>query len=346
MNGNNNIDSDNKSDRDDNDRLSVEIYFLNCINNEVQDFLKDLIKNPNDIKLIDYNDIKLIDYNEEVYSKLFQFIFDEIKPVNISFHQNTPISKILFIVMFLRTNDTNLFKAFSVKVDLSTKRFMVTAACSFIKIIDETQTQALRDQELNTIQGHKMKRIRETLIFDDKVLEIAAGKWDSKVQFYPTITCLFLESEEAFQARRLLDSTTIQRKVQVKLRVLDYEVGAMTDVDAVQLESRYRDRVDQIKGLSFHTGEVRFTYVNPGYVKWKTTLFARNVSEAQDLLAVLCNYVDQKFYPDCLSYTSSLKNKGNREEPKLPTKVSLWKVSLLINKKAKQIVLYHVNTDY
>ena len=171
-------------------------------------------------------------------------------------------------------------------------------------------------------------------------------RWDSRVQFYPTITCLFLESEEAFQARRLLNSTTVQRKVQVKLRVLDYEVGAMTDIDADKLEARYRDRVDQIKNLAFHTGELRCTYVNPGNVKCKTTLFARNVSEAQDLLAVLCNYVDQESYPDCLSYTSSLKNKGKKEESSLPTKVSLRKVSLLINKKAKQIVLYHINTDY
>ena len=49
---------------------------------------------------------------------------------------------------------------------------MVTAACSFIKTIDEIQTQALRDQELNTIQGSKMKRIGERPMFDDRVLEI------------------------------------------------------------------------------------------------------------------------------------------------------------------------------
>ena len=75
-------------------------------------------------------------------------------------------------MVFIRTRDTNVFHAFSLEVDLSTKRFMVTAACSFIKTIDEIQTQALRDQELNTIQGSKMKRIGERPMFDDRVLEI------------------------------------------------------------------------------------------------------------------------------------------------------------------------------
>ena len=132
--------------------------------------------------------------------------------------------------------------------------------------------------------------------------------------------------------------------MQVKLRVLDYEVGAMTDIDAEKLESLYRLRIYQIKGLSFYTDEVRCTYVNPGNVKWKTTVFARHVSEAQRLLGVLCAYVGQKYHPYCLSYTS--KNQGLRqEEPQPFTRVSLWKVSLLINKKAKQIVLYHVNKD-
>ena len=107
-----------------------------------------------------------------MYSKLFQFIFEEIKLANIYFHKDTPILKIFFVVVFIRTRDTNVFHAFSLKVDLSTNRFRVVSACSFIKIIDEIQTQALRDQELNTIQGYKMKKIGETLMFDYRVLEI------------------------------------------------------------------------------------------------------------------------------------------------------------------------------
>ena len=40
MNRNNDIDSDNKSDRNDNDRLNAENYFLNYINNEAKTFLR------------------------------------------------------------------------------------------------------------------------------------------------------------------------------------------------------------------------------------------------------------------------------------------------------------------
>ena len=179
-------------------------------------------------------------------------------------------------------------------------------------------------------------------------------RWDSRVQFYPTITFLFLESEDAFQARRKKDYTAKQRKVQVKLRIVDYEVGAMTEVIADKLESKYRSLISMVRGLSFYTGDVRCTYVNPGKVKWKTTVFARHVSDAQRLLEVLCAYVGEKYQPYCISYTS--KHQGapqglplgviDQEAPPAATRVSLWKVSLLINKKGKQIVLYHVKKEY
>ena len=179
-------------------------------------------------------------------------------------------------------------------------------------------------------------------------------RWDSRVQFYPTITFIFLEPEEVFQDRRKKDYTAKQRKVQVKLRIVDYEVGAMTEVIADELESKYRSLIRMVRGLSFYTGDVRCTYVNPGKVKWKTTVFARHVSDAQRLLGILCAYVGEKYQPYCISYTS--KHQGppqglppgviDQETPPAATRVSLWKVSLLINKKGKQIVLYHVKKDY
>jgi len=49
-------------------------------------------------------------------------------------------------------------------------------------------------------------------------------RWDSQVRCYPTLTfSFFLESEKDFQSRLLGDSGAVQRKVQIKLRVTDFE---------------------------------------------------------------------------------------------------------------------------
>lgn len=81
----------------------------------------------------------------------------------------------------------------------------------------------------------EMKEIKEVLkkILDTKQLSQEIGnelmgepylRWDTQVRFYLTIVFIFLESEEDFMKRNLLDKSEYRKKIQIKLRITNYTI--------------------------------------------------------------------------------------------------------------------------
>lgn len=91
-----------------------------------------------------------------------------------------------------------------------------------------------------------------TRFIGNELLGESYQRWDSRVKYYPTLTFIFIESEEKFQIRRLSDSTAIQRKVQIKTRVTKLE--NYDDVEQIPEEviNEYRSRCESLKGYTLN----------------------------------------------------------------------------------------------
>lgn len=80
-----------------------------------------------------------------------------------------------------------------------------------------------------------MKQLKDILkqLLDTKQLSQEIGnelvgetylRWDTQVRFYPTIVFIFLESEEDFIKRSILNTDLYRTKVQIKLRIINHTI--------------------------------------------------------------------------------------------------------------------------
>lgn len=197
----------------------------------------------------------------------------------------------------------------------------------------------------------EMKELKEILkkLLDTKQLSEEIGnelvgetylRWDTQVRFYPTIVFIFLESEEDFVKRNISDKNVYRKKVQIKIRITKHSIENLETNEeflknyVINLKSKILNLVDT---YNFTTGNKRCTYVNQGNVSWKTTIFACDKKEAMMILIRLYNLIEETV--DVKMFTCSEIRLANEKESNIL--VYLHKVSLLINKKQKAIVLYH-----
>lgn len=198
----------------------------------------------------------------------------------------------------------------------------------------------------------ELKQLKVTLkkILDTKQLSKEIGdelvgetylRWDTQVRFYPTIVFIFLESEENYLKRSMLNKSEYRKKIQIKLRITSYSIDEFENNESflkayvVDLKLKISNLIDTYK---FYSGNMRCTYVNQGSVSWKTTIFARDKHQAVMILTRLCNLIGERVNPRL--FTSSTIRLANDMESDIL--VNLHKVSLLINKKKYPILLYHV----
>ena len=159
-------------------------------------------------------------------------------------------------------------------------------------------------------------------------------RWDSRVQYYPTLTLIFLEDEMGFQSRQSQDRLAVQRKVQIKVRVTDFEEIEGGEESLIE---EYTRRCLRIEDLCFESGNLRCCYVNEGRCKWKTTVFVEHEEEAHAVLNRVCGIINTSYNRQNLTLTM-----GKRSNLFLtPCTVSLHKVALFLNKKEKAYILYH-----
>lgn len=108
-------------------------------------------------------------------------------------------------------------------------------------------------------------------------------RWDTQVRFYPTIVFIFLEDEQHFIKRSLLDPNLYKKKVQIKLRITNHTIEKL-EKDETFLKTYILELRSKISNLAdtynFNTGNLRCTYVNQGSVSWKTTVFAKDKEQA------------------------------------------------------------------
>jgi hypothetical protein len=199
---------------------------------------------------------------------------------------------------------------------------------------------------------NELKELKEVLkeILDSKKLSQEIGnelvgetylRWDTQVRFYPTVVFIFLESDENYLKRSMLDKSISRKKIQIKLRITKHTIEEFNSNQeslkeyVIELKSKVLNSIDTYKFIS---GNIRCTYVNQGSVSWKTTIFAQNKTEAALILTRLCNLIGEVVNPKFL--TSGDVRSASTQESKIP--VYLHKVSLLINKLKEQILIYHV----
>lgn len=199
-------------------------------------------------------------------------------------------------------------------------------------------------QEVKELKEHIKKLVDTKQLSQDIGNELVGEtylRWDTQVRFYPTIVFIFLETEEDFIKRSILDKSQYRKKVQIKLRVTHHSIEKFENDESFL--KRYivslKDKIQNLMDIyNFHAGNLKCTYVNQGRVSWKTTIFATNKNEAILILTRLCNLIDEVVDPKM--FTCSNVRSSNEQEADIL--VYLHKVSLLINKKKYPIVLYHV----
>lgn len=141
------------------------------------------------------------------------------------------------------------------------------------------------------------------------------------------MTFIFLEPEEDYNLRKAYDSSTYQKKTQIKIRV---EQLNLEDNDSKEIQSwinNFQDRVLLITDLKYKIRNLRCTYVHNGNVSWKTTIFCESKEEANLILSSLCSLIQTIYAPEQLSITIHRESKWD----KTPVFVHLYKVVLLVN---------------
>lgn len=167
-------------------------------------------------------------------------------------------------------------------------------------------------------------------------------RWNSRVEFYPTLVFIFLENKTSFEARRKIDNLAIQKKTQIKIRVTQFEESSINSENIQSLINDYRTKVTKLEGYSYKAGNVRCTYVSPGKARWKTSIFAPGKNEACRVLGKLCIIIGEVFDPNAISTTvPRIRESEVKTKKSVPTEVILLKVSLLIKTLGKPIMLYH-----
>lgn len=99
-------------------------------------------------------------------------------------------------------------------------------------------------------------------------------------------------------------------------------------------------RLGAVKGSSFQGGDLRCTYVNPGDVKWKTTLFGTQVEEVHSVLKQLCYLINSKYDRNQLTVTTTRKNVSKNYEA-VNARLKLHKITLLIKDSKKPEELFY-----
>ena len=72
-----------------------------------------------------------------------------------------------------------------------------------------------------------------------------------------TLTFIFLEDKKGFVERQSRDPLDIQRKVQIKVIVTDFELVEGADTPPAELIEEYRVRCSRLKELTFALGNSR-----------------------------------------------------------------------------------------
>jgi hypothetical protein len=193
---------------------------------------------------------------------------------------------------------------------------------------------ALEDLRINMVR--KSDLLELTRQIGNELVGESYLRWDSRVQYYPTLVMIFLETEDHYRERFALDKTIVQRKIQVKARVTDFENEELDEKNQILLIEEYEKRAGSFESFVFVSGGTRCNYIQEGKCRWKTTIFALNPGEAVKVLKMVCSLVKAPFRLENLSVTQS-----NRENSlSAPCPVQLHKMTLLLNGDRSPHILF------
>lgn len=122
----------------------------------------------------------------------------------------------------------------------------------------------------------------------------AYAKWDSVVSFYPCITFIFVEDTQSNNPR----------KSQIKLRI-NKPSSEWTTADVKALQAKVLENTN----LEYKYGKTRGNYVSADK-RLKTTIFADNKAEVEQVLTNTFSIIDETFSKDLLTLTF-----GNGKRP-------------------------------
>lgn len=84
-------------------------------------------------------------------------------------------------------------------------------------------------------------------------------RWDSRVQYYPTLVFMFLEDEESFANRRTESDFILQKKSQIKVRLTKYETSIINENNILEIKTELKERIQRMQNLQYQSGNVRCT---------------------------------------------------------------------------------------
>jgi hypothetical protein len=120
-------------------------------------------------------------------------------------------------------------------------------------------------------------------------------RWDSRVQYYPTLVFIFLEDEEGFVNRRTESDLILQKKSQIKVRLTKFETTSINEMNISNIITDLQERIKRMQSVKYQSGNVRCTYVNKGLVKWKTSVFCKKRTEANQILKNICYVIGEQY---------------------------------------------------
>jgi uncharacterized protein YoxC len=174
-------------------------------------------------------------------------------------------------------------------------------------------------------------------LVSNKIVGESYSRWNSTVSFFPTIVFIMKEDTDELNCRR----------AQIKLRYYKRS-EEITEQDIMDL----KEKAKELGNFSYKYGILRVNFVSKNK-QTKTTIYAFDKQEALRVLTCLCAFVGVSWDENDLTYTL-----GNRRdsitrrsssldniEPKTDNynavfKLTIFKVSLLVNGLERQIILY------